>query len=291
MYIDYSDPVQWLSHRFASDAAARNPEIEKKCLDYFRERPVLRIVDVGSGTASNFCYYFDKFSQSQHWTLLERDQALIGAARKNLMHFCQKHVYELKTTEEGFIIKANGKSAEIVFCRAKLQQIEKCVDMKKTDLLTANAVFDLISFDHFEELVIKLSAYNTCLLATLNYYETSFLPYREEDGRFVNYYHTHMLRPQADGIAMGPNCCEEMLDLLSRHQMMIEQDSSQWRLKKYDTTMHHYILHFFENALRELNLSPHEQEEVDEWIRSKRHLSDKHRLEITVDHSDIFAYP
>ncbi|MFP4090101.1 MAG: hypothetical protein ACLFUB_01765 [Cyclobacteriaceae bacterium] len=291
MHINYNDPVQWLSHRYPCDTAARNPEIEKKCLDYFKDKSVLKVVDVGAGTGNNFQYYFSKFNQQQHWTLLEQDEALIEACRHSLMAYCEKHEYEVRQEKNGLQIKFDGRSAEVVFCRGKLQQIEKCVDLKQTDLVTANAVFDLLSFEDFEEFVIKLTAWNVCLMATLNYYETSFLPFSEEDGRFINYYHTHMLRPQPDGIAMGPNCSEEMLDLLSRHQMLIEQEASQWHLKKYDTTMHHYILHFFDHALRELNLSPHEQEEVEAWLRSKRRLSDQHQLEIIVDHSDIFAYP
>ena len=93
------------------------------------------------------------------------------------------------------------------------------------------------------------------------------------------------------GIAMGPDCSEEMLDLLAQHHMMIEQEGSQWHLKRRDTTMHHYLLHFIEHAVAELSLSQQEKQEFDAWLREKRELCHRRALEIIVDHCDIFAYP
>lgn len=291
MHINYNDPVLWLDHRYACDADARNANIEKKFLEFFSEANTLNIVDAGAGIGSNFKYFFEKLPNHQEWTLLDCENNLLQSCREKLIEFAQKNNYRLEDGN-GLLHMSNGrKKANIRFAHGGLEEIEQHTDLKKTDVITANALFDLLSYDQFDTFACKLSAYNVCLMATLNYYETSFLPFSEEDARFVRYFHTHMTRPQKFGAAMGPNCTEEMLDLLVEHQMMVEQEGSQWHLKRYDSTMQHYLLHFFEHAVRDLSLSPSEIEDLEVWLEKKKQMCRDHQLEIIVDHSDIFAYP
>ncbi|MEK6476597.1 hypothetical protein WJR50_03645 [Catalinimonas sp. 4WD22] len=291
MHINYDDPIMWLDHRYACDAEARNANIEKKFLEFFSEKDTLSIVDAGCGTGSNFQYYFEKLPNHQEWVFLDCENSLLEACRAKLHNFAKKNHYQYKEQNGSISIKAGRKQANIRTVDGELAEVEKHTDLKETNVITANALFDLLSYDQFDTFACKLSAYNVCLMATLNYYETSFLPFSEDDGRFVRYFHTHMTRPQKFGAAMGPNCTEEMLDLLTEHQMMIEQEGSQWHLKRYDTTMHHYLLHFFEHAVRDLNLSDTEVTELEVWLENKKKMSQDHKLEIIVDHSDIFAYP
>lgn len=291
MHINYDDPIMWLDHRYACDAEARNANIEKKFLEFFSEKEAITIMDAGCGTGSNFQYYFEKLPNHQEWVFLDCENSLLEACRTKLHDFAKKNHYQYKEQNGSISIKAGRKQANVRTVGGELAEVEKHTDLKETDVITANALFDLLSYDQFDHFACKLSAYNVCLMATLNYYETSFLPFSEDDGRFVRYFHTHMTRPQKFGAAMGPNCTEEMLDLLTEHQMMIEQEGSQWHLKRYDTTMHHYLLHFFEHAVRDLNLSNTEVKELEEWLENKKKMSHEHKLEIIVDHSDIFAYP
>lgn len=292
MHIDYNDPVIWLEHRFSSDEDARNPNIEKKFIEYFSDRDTLSILDAGAGTGNNFCYLFEKLAnRQQEWILLEQDNEMIMNCRDRLSVFAQQKNYRFSQEGDNFILEANNKKAQIQLLQGQLQNIKDLTDMEKLDVVTANALFDLVSYDQFDTFASQLACYQVCLMATLNYYETSFLPFSEEDGRYINYFHTHMTRPQDFGEAMGPNCSEEMLDLLAAHEMKSEQESSQWHLKRYDTTMQHYILHFFEHAIRELNLSETEIQDMEEWLSNRKKMSHEHELEIIVDHSDIFAYP
>jgi len=292
MHINYNDPYIWLDHRYAFDAEARNPSIEKKFIKYFSERESIHILDAGAGTGNNFKYYFEKLpNQKQSWVLLEQEAGSIEQCRKRLQRFAEKKGYELETTDDRFLLKAEGKLAQIQFEQGNLQDIKAHVDMETLDVVTANALFDLVSYEQFDHFAAQLTCYQVCLLATLNYYETSFLPFSEEDGRFVRFFHTHMMRPRDFGQGMGPNCSEEMLELLVAHEMKVEQEESRWHLKRYDTTMQHYILHFFEQAIRDLSLSDSELRDTDQWISTKKEMSQSHTLEIIVDHSDIFAYP
>ncbi len=291
MHINYDDPILWLAHRYACDAEARNTNVEKKLLAFFAGKKSLSILDAGCGTGANFQYYFEKFPKRQEWTLVDCENHHLESCREILTDFAQKNNYQLEQNEDSLSIKSGKKKATVRFVHGILDEVEKHADLKKTDLITANALFDLLSYDQFDTFACKLSAYNVCLMATLNYYETSFLPFSEEDGRFVRYFHTHMTRPQQFGAAMGPNCTEEMLDLLAEHQMVVEQEGSQWHLKRYDATMQHYLLHFFEHAVRDLSLSDCEINDLEAWLGNKKQMCQERQLEIIVDHSDIFAYP
>ena len=292
MHLNYDDPAQWLAHRFACDAEARHPEIEHKFLSFFEQhQTALHVVDVGSGTGANLRYYFDRIPHTQTWTLIEQSSHLLGECRHSLATFAQKHGYGWHPQGDTFLLTDAGKTAAITLIQGSIDRIEQLVDLPQADVVTANAVFDLLSFEQFDALVSTLAQHDVCLLATLNYYETSFLPFSERDHQFVDWYHMHMKRPQPMGIAMGPDCSEEMLDLLAQHHMLIEQESSQWHLKKGECTLHRYLLHFMEQAIAELSLSPEEQRDFEAWLTRKKELCRQRELEIIVDHSDIFAYP
>lgn len=291
MHIDYNDPVVWLEHRYPCDEAARNPNIEKKFLEYFSQRDRLHIMDAGAGTGSNFRYYFSKLPEQQEWILLEQDATLLQACRDRLNRFAEENQYHLSEKGDQLLISSDRRQASIRFVQDKLENVKSLTDMEQLDVITANALFDLVSYEQFDAFAAQIACYQVCLMASLNYYETSFLPFASEDGRFIQYFHMHMLRPQDFGEAMGPNCSEEMLDLLAAHEMKCEQEGSQWHLKRYDTTMQHYILHFMEHAIRDLNLSDKEIGDMESWLEEKQQMSREHQLEIIVDHSDIFAYP
>ena len=290
MHLDYNDPISWLNHRYACDAQARNPYIEEKFLSFFRQHEsVLHITDVGAGTGANLCYYFDKLKHQQEWTLLEQNSSLTQACRKRLRNFAEQNGYYWEEQENEAQLIADSKRALIRFVTGNLDHIEQCTDLEKADVVVGNAFFDLISFDQFDAFIGKLVDHNVSLLATLNYYETSFYPFYEEDHQIMRWYHMHMKRPQPFGIGMGADCCEEMLDLLAQHHMMIEQESSQWHLKRGNTTMQHYILHFIEHALSELSLTEEERAIFQRWLTKRKEQLHDRTLEIIIDHSDIFA--
>ena len=293
MHLDYDNPTQWLAHRFACDAQARHHEIEHKFLAFFEQhQTALKVVDVGSGTGANVRYYFDRIPHTQEWTLIGQSTQLLDEGVNSLSAFAQENDYGWQhQSNNTFVLTDAEKTATIKLVSGSIEHIEQLADLPQADIVTANAVFDLLSFEQFDALVEKLAQHDVCLLATLNYYETSFLPFFKEDHRFLRWYHMHMKRPQPMGIAMGPDCSEEMLDLLAQHHMMIEQEGSQWHLKKCDSTMHRYLLHFIEHAIAELSLSPEEKQDFDAWINKKKDLCRQRELEIIVDHSDIFAYP
>ena len=290
MYLDYNDPISWLDHRYACDVQARNPHIEENFLSFFRpHESVLHITDVGAGTGANVCYYFDKLKHQQEWTLIEQNGTLLQACRERLRTFAEKQQYFWEEQEHEAQLIADSKKALIRFIPGNVDNIEQLTDLEQADVVMGNAFFDLISFDQFDALIGKLVKHHVSLLATLNYYETSFYPFCEEDHQMMRWYHMHMKRPQPFGISMGANCSEEMLDLLAQHHMLIEQEASQWHLKRGNTTMQHYILHFIEHALSELSLMEEEREVCHRWMAKRKEQLQNRTLEIIIDHSDIFA--
>lgn len=292
MHLNYHDPALWLSYRAACDTAARNKSIERKFLEFFDHKPTLDIVDVGAGTGANFRYYFNRIKQNQHWTFIEKDARLTEETNACMAQFAQQQGYKLEQKNSNLIhISADTKQASIKIIQGSLHDIEHLVSLPDADVVTANAVFDLISYEQFDALVHKLKKEYVCLLSTMNYYEISFLPFSEADMRFIHWYHMYMKRPQSFGIAMGPDACEEMLDLLHQHGMIIVQEASQWHITRNNTAMHHFLLNFMEDAVHSLNLAACEKEAFDQWMAERKQLCRERKLEIYVDHNDIFAYP
>ena len=214
---------------------------------------------------------------------------LVQACRERLRGFAEKNGYYWEDQGNEAQLIHDSKKAQIRFVTGDVDRIEQLIDLEVADVIVGNAFFNLILSDQFDAFIGKLVKYNVSLLATLNYYETSFYPFYEEDHQIMRWYHMHMKRPQPFGIGMGADCCEEMLDLLAQHHMMIEQEGSQWHLKRGNTTMQHYILHFIENALNELSLAEEERAVVNTWLEKRKKQLHERTLEIIIDHNDIFA--
>lgn len=292
MHLNYHDPALWLSYRAACDAAARHKGVERKFLEFFNHKSVLELVDVGAGTGANFRYYFDLIQQNQRWTFLEKDPFLLAQASDTIAQYAHQHGYRFEQPHAHLIrVSAGKKQAHIQLTQGSLEELDRLVNLADTDIVTANAVFDLIAYEQFDALVGRLKRQYVCLLSTLNYYEISFLPFSEADARFVRWYHMYLKRPQPSGIAMGADCCEEMLDLLHQHEMIIIQEASQWHISRNNTAMHHFLLHFMGQGIQTLNLADCERKAFFEWMQEKKQLCRERKLEIYVDHNDIFAYP
>ncbi len=291
MHLNYHDPALWLSHRFACDATARNKAVERKFLEFFDHKALLNIVDAGAGTGANFRYYFDHIRQHQHWTFIEKNAQLTAKTEECLAQFARQQGYEFEQKDNLMHLKAGTKQASIKVIHGSIDDIEQLVSLQDTDVVTANAVFHLLSYEQFQHLVHKLNQTYVCLLSTLNYYEVSLLPFSQDNARFIQWYHMYMKRPQPFGIAMGPNCCEEMIDLLHHQGMVIVQESSQWHITRNNAVMHHFLLSFIEDAIRSLNLAACEKKAFEQWMDERKKLCQERKLEIYVDHNDIFAYP
>lgn len=284
--------TDWLHERYRFDVAARNPEVEAACLQYFAQQDAINIIDIGAGTGANVVYLAEKLPQSQQWALVELNPTLLKYARARLTTWAIAKGYSVTETGNSLRLKRESKHIALHFIKGSFLELPKLLQLKDYHLVTASAVFDLLSKEMLQTLVQTFHKNRLAFLTTLNYESMSYLPTDAADEYWIDLYEAHMQRQQAFGQALGPNCgtyLETCFATLSNEQLL--RAPSRWQIEPTDTAMHRHILQFLEKSLMEMTSMGHPDKGLTPWLRQKNQWLQSQQLRLTVAHSDLFTAP
>lgn len=282
--------TDWLSERFRFDAAARNEAVEKACVAHFQNHARLTIVDIGSGHGSNFFYLSPKFHQHQEWYFVELNAGLLESALNRIADFAKAEKLPFNRSGGSLSFKVKGKDFNIRGIHASFLELDQHISLDEVDLVTAGAVFDLLSVDLFEQLAKQLVSAGLPLLSTINYTGMAFDPVQEKDNYFLNLYDAHMQREQAFGRSMGPQCAAWMLSFFKRYNARYLSGESNWQVSPNDIKMHQFLLNYLEHAIKEVLISQEDHSIFEQWLKKKKSLLKAHLLHTQVFHQDIFVH-
>ena len=75
----------WLFEREKIDNLSKNKSIIKKINNSLKNHDQIRIIDLGTGTGSNFRYLSKKIKyKNQSWTLMDISKSSLSEAKKNI---------------------------------------------------------------------------------------------------------------------------------------------------------------------------------------------------------------
>lgn len=283
--------IDWLAERYRFDVAARSKAVEQACFQHFRQYDRLRIVDIGAGTGSNFLYLSPKFPQHQEWTFVELNTALLKAALDRIQRYAKLQGWSFDRNGNTMQFSTGKQQVSIKSKHGSFLELRELVTLGNVDLVTANAVFDLLSLKLFEQFWRQLIKYKLPLLATINYLGMAFAPQGERDDFFIKKYEAHMQREQRFGQSMGPDCVQQMQTVFKKQGVDYFSGNSTWQIGQQDTKMHQFLLQYLEEAVTELLTSPEESASFAAWLANKKTLLAAQELELTVFHQDLFVAP
>ncbi|MEM7374496.1 MAG: class I SAM-dependent methyltransferase [Bacteroidota bacterium] len=284
--------TDWLNERFPFDAAARNGLVEQACLRALDDQKVLHLVDIGAGNGANPRYFLDRLSQNQSWTMVELDPLLGKAAIQELAAHGPRLGYKSSFLSDAELVLSKAeKTVHIRSICGSLLELDSHVDLNQTDLVLANAVFDLFSEEQFVHFCQKLLRHHTSFLSTLNYIGMSLSPNEADDKKIIALYESHMQRLQAFGRAMGTDGPAFIENWLATKTGKVVVGESIWGIGTEAEEMHRYLLGFMEEAIPELPLPAEQLADFRHWLDRKRQLSANQNLHISVNHKDIFFLP
>ncbi len=279
--------IQWLLKRFAYDSIARNKQVEQSCLDYFKHNKDISILDIGSGTGASCIYFMEKITANQVWTLVELNPELAKASAERIAAYAVENGYIVQQGAQQLFLQKKQKFVTVHIRQESFLQMDSRLDWGSIDLLTATAVFDLLSKELFAKFIEPIITYRIPLLGTINYERMSFLPTDSLSEKYADLYTQHMVRPQAFGHAMGGNCIREITSLFRQNGLSFVSGESNWRIPPEDATMRHYLLDYMADAIPELLQTTDELATFTEWLANKRQQKN---LTIIVEHRDFFLY-
>lgn len=283
--------IDWLNERYPYDVEARNKTLESKIIAHLAKKSSITLVDIGAGTGSNCLYFIEQLPHTQKWYLIEQNEGFKKTTIRRLRDYASYHKYNFERKKDIIKITSIRRNITVTILNDSLLNLAALVDLKKVDLVLANAVFDLFSAAQITQLVKIITHNKLVFYSTLNYEGMTFNPADPFDDIFIAAYNEHKERRQVYGKALGKQAGQFMIALFQKQGNIVQSAISKWQIEPMDIKMHYYLLNFMENALAEMDLAPAMQHNFEKWIQRKKDLIIIGQQRLEIAHLDIFVKP
>lgn len=271
----------WLALREPADHAARVARLADQLGEWLQDRDRLRVIDLGAGTGSNLRWLAPRLDVEQDWLLIDHDDTLLAMAR-----------------QAPVVADAGGRAVRIS---------TRCVDLgglpcelfDNAGLVTAAAIFDLVSKDWIEALAGRIAACGAAALFALTVNgRRGFVDEHgrrledERDARLEALFNRHQQRGKGIGEALGPEAADVLPALLEKAGLRVWLARADWRLdagQAHTRALGAALLQDWMQAAVEQ--SPHDAMWIGAWYRARRADLERGRVGLVVGHVDVLALP
>ncbi len=256
--------AELLALREPYDVRARNPAILEATAASLAGHPSVTIADLACGTGSTMRALSPRLAGRQNWRLVDNDLGLLARASAG----APAGVHVLPMT-----LDLN-------------RDLEAALD-GPVDLVTASALFDLVSDDWLGRLVVEVAARKVPLYAALTYDGRIELdPPEADDTAIVAAVNRHQRSDKGFGPALGPTAAMAAIAGLEAVGYSVIHGTADWIFGPDDREIQIEILSGWAAASREIA-----DTDLVGWLTRRRDAVAAGRSSIRVGHVDIFARP
>jgi SAM-dependent methyltransferase len=271
--------LEWLALREPADHRARNPDILAALKAAFADRESVTVIDLGCGTGSNLRATAPYLPLRQRWRLVDHDPALLAAARERLMAWADS----AEPSGDSLTLVKEGRVLAVSFAEADLATGPEAALGGSPDLVTAAALFDLVSIPWIERFAWRLAEENAALYTALTYNGVEmWRPAHEDDPAILAAFHAHQCRDKGFGPSAGPGATEALASALKACRYMVKTGDSAWRLEAQDQALVRELAGGVAQAVRETGQVA--EERVTAWQRTRTEGA-----ACTIGHTDLLA--
>lgn len=276
--------ADWLALREPADHRSRSAELLATLAKRVEGRDVLRITDLGCGTGSNLRATAPALGPRQDWTLVDYDPALLKRAEQVLSEWAD----EARPAGERLVLVKDGKTIEVAFRIADLNVELEQVISGAIDIVTASALFDLISEAWMRRFVKALKTTPAIFYTVLTYNgEDDFIPAHPFDWGMINAFKIHQKRDKGFGPAEGPMAAATLARLLREEGYGVETADTPWVLKPSDIALKTELLKGLHGAVMETGLIA--DNGANDWLFWRTAMGDQKGSRMKTGHTDILA--
>ncbi|HXE69200.1 MAG TPA: SAM-dependent methyltransferase [Hyphomicrobiaceae bacterium] len=271
--------ANWLDRREPVDHRSRNKALAQALARHFDGWRPLTVVDLGCGTGSNLRATAPLLGPEQHWTLVDRDQALLDAAVPRLTAWAD----DWDGSGGELALFKSHKRIDVRFRRADLADGLDAALGPAAHLVTAAALFDLVSAAFIARFTAALAARKCAFYTVLTYDgDQRWTPAHAADAAMTEAFHSHQRRDKGFGPAAGPAAPDLLSESFAAARYTVREADSAWRLEEADAALIADLGQGFATAVEETGA-------VDAVsIKSWRAVA---RTAAVVGHADTLALP
>jgi SAM-dependent methyltransferase len=271
--------AEWLDRREPADHRSRNRKLERALAKHFDGWRPTTVVDLGCGTGSNLRATAPLLGPEQHWTLVDYEQPLLDAAAVRISAWADGSDWK-----DGRLALFKGaKRINVEFRRADLARDLDAALGANANLVTASALFDLMSARFIADFAAAVAARKAAFYTVLTYDgDQRWTPEHEADAALAEAFHAHQRRNKGFGPAAGPDAPDAISEAFSRAGYAVQEGDSAWRLGPSDATLVAELAAGFADAVRETGQV--DSAMIDTW----RAIT---RAGAVVGHADTLALP
>ena len=260
----------------------------------------VRVLEIGAGIGTMLERLLERDCLPYaHYTAVERDPSHLDVFRQRLDAWTQRHGYSINAgTKETFINAGRNRESTVNLCACNITEYLSTVDAgKKTDLVIANALLDLVDIDELLPLLFKHTSTDGILYFTINFDGLTIIEPTIDaslDERILSIYHASMDDRRTAGKENGHSKTgRRLLSIIPFYGGTIRAaGSSDWVVypqNKHYTPDQTYFLHYFiqgvHSALKNnpgINIDT-----LNEWTQKRHAQIDEGELILIVHQIDV----
>jgi hypothetical protein len=271
----------WLRLREAADHRSRNKGLADQLSAYFSGRAEATTWDLGAGLGSNLRGSYDLLPARQHWMLVDYDAALLSAACEEIASWADRS----RPTASGIEAIKDGRSLHVEVKRHDLAADPSPWAKTPPDLVTAAALFDLVSAQWIERFVAALSGARIAFYTVLTHdAESRWSPPHPADPAMKAAFESHFGRDKGFGSSAGGAATRLMADEFAKAGYMVERASSPWVLGAGDKPLIAALADGWAASVRDTGAVP--EQTIQEWLTARAAAGS-----CVVGHEDLLALP
>jgi hypothetical protein len=271
----------WLALREGADHRARNRELLETLAANLRGRPTFSVVDLGCGTGSNLRAVAPMLPAVQHWRLVDHDPALLLAARERIAAWAD----DAQVSDDALVATKNDRQITVTFAKVDLARDLDAALGTAPDLVTAAALFDLVSAEWIQGLVAATAERRAIFYTALTYNgQESWIPPHPADAAVLAAFHVHQGGDKGFGLSAGPSASRCLAEAFTGYGYTVHDGESPWRLDRSDAVLIGELAQGIARAVRETGRVP--DPVSDAWRDARM----SHGT-CVVGHTDLLAVP
>jgi len=260
---------EWLALREGADHRAIDHTVRRHLIAYLADQGSVHISDLGCGTGSNFRSLAPEITARQMWLLVDHDDTLLQLAAAMTEEIALASQIEVRMHQTDL---SDGNLHEIA---------------AHSDLITAAALFDLVSKETIATMVAAIAESRCAFYTTLTYDGlAAWLPEHPLNATMRKAFNAHQQSDKGFGPAAGPEGTQLLAHAFAEHGYSVLRGNSPWIL---DGTL---------NALRQetdrgwadavVAEGSVSRAEADDWLKARE--TNLEAITI-VGHEDLLALP